>query len=83
RWTAEMFLIFQLNRPDVWPVGDFGVRGGYGRIHELAAPPTPAELARLGESYRPYRTVAAWYCWRAPPVERPGTFDEDQRSELW
>ena len=64
RWTAEMFLIFQLNRPDVWPVGDLGVRAGYGRIHG-AATPTPAELGDLGERYRPYRTVAAWYCWRA------------------
>ncbi|MDP9389404.1 MAG: DNA-3-methyladenine glycosylase 2 family protein, partial [Actinomycetota bacterium] len=65
RWTAEMFLIFQLNRPDVWPVGDLGVRAGYGRIHGLAPSPTPAELAVLGEAYRPWRTVAAWYCWRA------------------
>ncbi|MGH9157830.1 MAG: DNA-3-methyladenine glycosylase family protein [Acidimicrobiales bacterium] len=64
-WTAHMFLMFQLNRPDVWPTGDFGVRAGYARIHRLAAPPTPAELGRLGENYRPYRTVAAWYCWRA------------------
>jgi len=65
RWTGEMFLIFQLCRPDVWPVGDLGVRGGYARIHRLPAPPTPAELAALGDAYRPYRTVAAWYCWRA------------------
>lgn len=64
RWTAEMFLIFQLNRPDVWPVGDLGVRAGYARIHELPAPPPPAELTGLGECYRPYRTTAAWYCWR-------------------
>ena len=65
RWTAEMFLIFQLNRPDVWPTGDFGVRSGYARIHELETTPESAELQRLGEVYRPYRTVAAWYCWRA------------------
>ncbi len=65
RWTAEMFLIFQLNRPDVWPVGDLGVRAGYARIQGLPAPPTPADLAGLGERYRPHRTVAAWYCWRA------------------
>ena len=70
RWTAEMFLIFQLNRPDVWPVGDFGVRTGYGQVHGLAAPPDPAELARLGEIYRPFRTVAAWYCWRAVDAAR-------------
>ena len=65
RWTGEMFLIFQLCRPDVWPVGDLGVRSGYARIHRLPALPTPAELAALGDAYRPYRTVAAWYCWRA------------------
>ena len=64
-WTAEMFLIFQLARPDVWPTGDLGVRVGYGRIHGLGAAPTPGELARLGDAYRPYRTLAAWYCWRA------------------
>ena len=64
-WTAEMFLMFQLNRPDVWPVGDLGVRTGYARIHGLAPPPDARALAALGERYRPWRTVAAWYCWRA------------------
>ena len=64
-WTAEMFLIFQLNRPDVWPVGDLGVRAGYARIHGLAAAPSARELLVLGDRYRPWRTVAAWYCWRA------------------
>ena len=63
-WTAQMFLIFQLNRPDVWPVGDLGVRSGYARIHRTAVP-TPRELAVVGEGYRPFRTVAAWYCWRS------------------
>ena len=65
RWTAEMFLIFQLHRPDVWPVDDLGVRNGWGRIHDLSAPPTPKELAALGDPFRPYRSTAAWYCWRA------------------
>jgi 3-methyladenine DNA glycosylase/8-oxoguanine DNA glycosylase len=63
-WTAHMFLIFQLNRPDVWPTGDFGVRAGYGRMHGLAVAPTAGELSSLGEPYRPFRSVAAWYCWR-------------------
>jgi len=73
RWTAEMFLIFQLRRPDVWPVDDLGVRKGYARIHGLAAMPTPKELAVLGDVYRPYRSVAAWYCWRATEMtELPG-----------
>jgi DNA-3-methyladenine glycosylase II len=65
RWTAEMFLMFQLHRPDVWPVDDLGVRNGWGRIHDLSAPPSPKELAALGEPFRPYRSTAAWYCWRA------------------
>jgi DNA-3-methyladenine glycosylase II len=65
RWTAEMFLLFQLRRPDVWPVDDLGVRNGWGRIHELTSPPTPKELTPLGDRLRPYRSTAAWYCWRA------------------
>jgi DNA-3-methyladenine glycosylase II len=65
RWTAEMFLLFQLHRPDVWPVDDLGVRNGWGRIHDLSTPPTPKELAVLGDPLRPYRSTAAWYCWRA------------------
>ena len=65
RWTAEMFLIFQLGRLDVWPVGDLGVRKGYANGWGLAEAPTPKELAVYGDAFRPYRSVAAWYCWRA------------------
>ncbi len=65
RWTAEMFLLFQLHRPDVWPVDDLGVRNGWARIHGLSTMPTPKELAVLGDPLRPYRSTAAWYCWRA------------------
>ena len=65
RWTAEMFLLFQLGRLDVWPVGDLGVRKGYALAWGLPEPPTPKELAAYGETFRPYRSVAAWYCWRA------------------
>ena len=64
RWTAEMFLIFQLGRQDVWPVDDLGVRRGYAVIHGLPEWPKPKQLQALGEIYRPYRTAAAWYCWR-------------------
>ena len=71
RWTAEMFLIFQLRRPDVWPVNDFGVRKGYASIHRLAQLPQPRALQELGEIYRPWRTVAAWYCWRAAETVVP------------
>jgi len=75
RWTAEMFLLFQLRRPDVWPVDDLGVRNGWTRIHAMAAPPTPKALMVLGEALSPYRSTAAWYCWRAatpvPTVKAP------------
>jgi DNA-3-methyladenine glycosylase II len=70
RWTAEMFLIFQLRRADVWPVDDLGVRAGYGLAWELPELPAPKELLPLGERFRPYRTVAAWYCWRAVHLDR-------------
>lgn len=71
RWTAEMFLIFTLGRLDVWPVDDYGVRKGYARAHGLAALPKPKELAELGEIYRPWRSVAAWYCWRSAEAKEP------------
>jgi DNA-3-methyladenine glycosylase II len=64
RWTAEMFLIFQLRRIDVWPVDDFGVRKGWMLVHKLKKPITPRALQDEGERFRPYRTIAAWYCWR-------------------
>jgi DNA-3-methyladenine glycosylase II len=64
RWTAEMFLMFQLRRLDVWPTGDLGVRRGYGLAWGIPMP-TPKQLEALGEPYRPYRSVVAWYCWRA------------------
>jgi DNA-3-methyladenine glycosylase II len=64
RWSAQMFLIFQLRRVDVWPVDDLGVRKGYALAWNIPTP-TPKELERLGEPYRPYRSVVAWYCWRA------------------
>lgn len=71
-WTAQMFLIFQLHRPDVWPVGDLGVRRGYALLHGLEQPPRETMLEHLGEPYRPWRTAAAWYCWRAVDVAPPG-----------
>jgi DNA-3-methyladenine glycosylase II len=64
RWTAEMFLIFQLRRLDVWPTGDLGVRTGFGLAWGIPTP-TAKELEPLGDLYRPYRSVVAWYCWRA------------------
>lgn len=64
-WTAEMFLIFVLNRPDVWPVDDLGVRKAAQRLFGLPALPDAKTLNRLAEPWRPYRTVAAWYLWRS------------------
>ena len=69
RCTAEMFLMFQLGRLDVWPTGDLGVRKGYGVIHGRPDMPTPKELELLGEPLRPYRSLAAWYCWRAADTQ--------------
>jgi DNA-3-methyladenine glycosylase II len=63
-WTAQMFLMFQLRRLDVWPTGDFGVRRGYGLAWNVPTP-TARELEPLGDPHRPYRSVVAWYCWRA------------------
>jgi DNA-3-methyladenine glycosylase II len=64
KWTAEMFLMFQLRRLDVWPTGDLGVRKGYGLAWGIPTP-TAKQLDPLGDPYRPYRSVLAWYCWRA------------------
>jgi DNA-3-methyladenine glycosylase II len=71
RWTAEMFLVFALNRPDVLSVGDLGVRVGLRNHHALTEVPTPRECEALAEPWRPYRTVAMWYLWRG--LERPGS----------
>jgi len=70
RWTAEMLLIFRLGRPDVWPATDYGVRKGYARVFSRGRLPSPKLLDQRGERWRPYRTVAAWYLWRA--AETPG-----------
>lgn len=64
-WTAQMFLIFQLRRLDVWPTLDYGVRKGYQAAYSLKELPTPRELEGAGARFSPYRSVAAWYCWRA------------------
>jgi DNA-3-methyladenine glycosylase II len=70
-WTAHMHLMFRMHRPDVWPVGDLGVRAGFAKIHALAAHPTQKELEPLGDGYRPWRSAAAYYCWRALEHELP------------
>lgn len=65
RWTVEMLLIFHLGRPDVLPTADLGVQKGFALTYGWPKPPTPRQLAEYGERWRPYRTVAAWYLWRA------------------
>ena len=79
RWTAEMYLMFQLRRLDVWPVEDFGVRQGYGLAWKLNPSPTPKQLEPLGERFRPYRSIVARYCWAAVPLLRPGGTEEALR----
>ncbi len=64
-WTVEMLLMFTLGRPDVLPVTDYGVRSGFARVYGLKELPTPKALLAHGECWRPYRSVAAWYFWRA------------------
>jgi DNA-3-methyladenine glycosylase II len=64
RWTAEMFLMFVLNRPDVLPVDDLGLREGVRDLYQLKERPKPKDLIELGERWRPYRSVATWYVWR-------------------
>jgi DNA-3-methyladenine glycosylase II len=75
RWTAEMFLMFNLGRPDVLPVGDLGVRNAVFKAYRMKQPPTPNELRELGERWRPYRSVAVWYLWQSTrlvlPEEKP------------
>ena len=66
RWTVEMLLIFSLARLDVLPVDDRGVREGYRRLKGLAAAPTRGQMAKIGQPWSPYRTIATWYLWRIP-----------------
>src|SRR5213595_1847175 len=65
RWTVEMLLLFDLGRPDVWPVDDYGVRKGFAKTFGRRKLATPKQLMKLGAKWRPYRSVAAWYFWRA------------------
>jgi 3-methyladenine DNA glycosylase/8-oxoguanine DNA glycosylase len=73
RWTAEMYLMFELRRLDVWPVDDLGVRQGYGLAWNLDPPPSAKALEPLGDRFRPYRSIVARYCWEAVALFRGGT----------
>jgi DNA-3-methyladenine glycosylase II len=83
RWTVEMLLMFRLGRPDVLPVDDFGVRAGFRAAYGLSRMPKPRSLAAWGERWRPYRSTAAWYLWRALELKRAGRLPEPaQRIRL-
>ena len=71
RWTVEMLLLFDLGRLDVWPVADYGVQKGFAKTFGRRKLPTPKQFLKIGEKWRPYRSVAAWYFWRA--LEPPQT----------
>jgi DNA-3-methyladenine glycosylase II len=79
RWTAEMYLMFQLRRLDVWPVDDLGIRQGYGLAWGLDPAPTARQLEPLGDRFRPYRSIVARYCWAAVPLFRAGGTDTSLR----
>ena len=72
RWTVEMMLLFQLGRPDVWPVNDLGVQKGYAKTFGKRKLPTPKQLQKIGNKWKPYRSAAAWYLWRACDTVTPG-----------
>lgn len=83
RWTVEMLLIFKLGRPDVLPADDFGVRNGFMLSYGRSEMPRPKELLEYGECWRPYRTTASWYLWRAVDLARakePGSDSKSERS---
>jgi DNA-3-methyladenine glycosylase II len=71
-WSAQMFLVFHLQRPDVWMTGDVSLRNAVGKLFELERPPTPAEMEALSAGWRPWRSAAAWYIWKAVSGFTPG-----------
>jgi DNA-3-methyladenine glycosylase II len=77
RWTVEMLLLFDLGRPDVWPVHDYGVQKGFAKTFGKRKLPTPKQLLKHGKKFAPHRSVAAWYFWRALDApEKTNRFDE-------
>jgi 3-methyladenine DNA glycosylase/8-oxoguanine DNA glycosylase len=86
RWTAEMFLIFRLQRPDVLPLNDLGIINAIQRAYRLRKKPTPDRMRKIGEAWRPYRSVASWYLWRSleplsPRLRRPGNAPVDSKEK--
>jgi DNA-3-methyladenine glycosylase II len=80
RWTAEMFLMFRLHRPDVLPVGDLGIINAIQRLYKLRSRPNPKRILRIGEAWRPYRSVACWYLWQTLRNEPLTTKAESPRQ---
>lgn len=70
-WTAQMFLMFSLGRPDVWPTGDYGVQKGVQRVLGQRSLPARSRMERVAEPWKPYRSAAAWYMWRSLSIEAP------------
>src|SRR4051794_26157921 len=71
RWTAEMFLMFRLHRPDVLPAGDLGIVNAIQRLYRLRKRPDPKRILKMGEAWKPYRSVASWYLWQTLRLQQP------------
>jgi len=86
RWTAEMFLMFRLHRPDVLPAGDLGIVNAIQRLYRLRKRPKPQRILKMGEAWKPYRSVASWYLWQSlrnePLARAPGTRTPSQSKSL-
>ncbi len=81
RWTAEMFLMFRLQRPDVLPVGDLGICTAVQRIYRLRQRPKPKRLIKIGEAWRPYRSIACWYLWESLKKSEVGSLKSEKRDK--
>ena len=79
RWTAEMFLMFNLGRPDVLPVGDLGFRNAVMRAYKMRKHPKPKQIAKLAESWRPYRSAAVWYFWQSSDMVLPDAAKKEMK----
>lgn len=77
RWTVEMLLIFSLGRLDVLPVDDFGIRTGFGIVYKKRKPPEPTAILKHGERWKPYRSIASWYLWRAVDLASEAKSEND------